>query len=355
MDKKKNNKSRKKPLPGWAFYSILIASMIAIVFVCIILVGHYESHVHGFNTSDKVIQVFLKAFGDVDTVKMKQCVYDDETGFVKNNIDNALEMHDSIELNMDDMNISSASITGNDLTKLQTDNNKNITEAKFNKVELPMTQIINKKAYSVVQTYNITTVKIDEKWFIANIETVSNKIINSEDDDKIQTDSKISIPDTTIDYEDAISISLDDEYSKYIGNESTGYIKVGKDWKPYTAEGYAIDKATSEVDYVSADNSSILTIATLDLGDISLEEYGSNIYTQIADDSDAVNVTADEEKVGEYTAKRVFGYYSSDSIYYTMLLWKTSESDTNVHCLLLQFKPEHRNDYKYITTFTTKK
>ena len=351
-NKRRNNNKNKKSLPNWALYSIVVGVFLLIVIAYVLIVGHRESNIHGFDTSKEVINTFLKSFGDADTVRMQQCVIDDDSDFVKKNMDTAIELHDDIELDLDNVYIGETPIEDDDLEKLKTETNKDISEAIISHVELPMTQIINDKAYAVVQIYNIMTVKIEDKWFIVNIETLENKVINSEDDFDTEGNPIDHRINTDTDYHDAITVSLDDKYSTFIGNKDVGFIKVGKDWKPYEEEGYKFENAVSQIDYISADKSSIITLASLDVGDLTPEEYGSNIYYQIEQDSDATDLTAAEEMVGPYKTKQIFCHYTSDDIYFTMCFWKAPEQDDKLHCLMMQFKPEHRNDYKYITTFT---
>lgn len=146
----------------------------------------------GFDSSDEAIEAYWQAYSDCSKKGFKSCfpredllkdgaeVDCDEV--IEEQLDNAKSIQDSIDIHVDDLRIESGELDIDDLDEAFT-SAYYIEKARLSVVTVPMTQDVDGEEYEVEDKYEITTVRIDGRWYIVLVESLGADVVTSEKTD----------------------------------------------------------------------------------------------------------------------------------------------------------------------------
>lgn len=146
----------------------------------------------GFDSSDEAIEAYWQAYSDCSKKGFESCfpredllkdgakVNGDEV--IEEQLDNAEAIQDSIDIHVDDIRIESGELDIDDLDESYTDAYY-VEKARLSVVTVPMTQDVDGKEYKIEDKYEITTARIDGRWYIVLVESLGADVVSSEEND----------------------------------------------------------------------------------------------------------------------------------------------------------------------------
>lgn len=146
----------------------------------------------GFDSSDEAIEAYWQAYSDCSKKGFESCfpredllkdgakVNGDEV--IEEQLDNAESIQDSIDIHVDDIRIESGELDIDDLDEAYTDAYY-VEKARLSVVTVPMTQDVDGKEYEIEDKYEITTARIDGRWYIVLVESLGADVVSSEEND----------------------------------------------------------------------------------------------------------------------------------------------------------------------------
>jgi hypothetical protein len=146
----------------------------------------------GFDSSDEAIEAYWQAYSDCSKKGFESCfpredllkdgakVNSDEV--IEEQLDNAESIQDSIDIHVDDIRIESGELDIDDLDEAYTDAYY-VEKARLSVVTVPMTQDVDGKEYEIEDKYEITTARIDGRWYIVLVESLGADVVSSEEND----------------------------------------------------------------------------------------------------------------------------------------------------------------------------
>lgn len=151
----------------------------------------------GFDSSDEAIEAYWQAYSDCSKKGFESCfpredllkdgakVNSDEV--IEEQLDNAESIQDSIDIHVDDIRIESGELDIDDLDEDYT-GAYYVEKARLSVVTVPMTQDVDGKEYEIEDKYEITTVRIDGRWYIVLVESLGADVVSSEENDGDETE-----------------------------------------------------------------------------------------------------------------------------------------------------------------------
>ncbi len=146
----------------------------------------------GFDSSDEAIEAYWQAYSDCSKKGFESCfpredllkdgAKVDGDKVIEEQLDNAEAIQDSIDIHVDDIRIESGELDIDDLDEAYT-GAYYVEKARLSVVTVPMTQDVDGKEYEVEDKYEITTARIDGRWYIVLVDSLGADVVSSEEND----------------------------------------------------------------------------------------------------------------------------------------------------------------------------
>lgn len=146
----------------------------------------------GFDSSDEAIEAYWQAYADCSKKGFESCfpredllkdgAKVDGDKVIEEQLDNAEAIQDSIDIHVDDIRIESGELDIDDLDESYTDAYY-VEKARLSVVTVPMTQDVDGKEYEVEDKYEITTARIEGRWYIVLVESLGADVVSSDEND----------------------------------------------------------------------------------------------------------------------------------------------------------------------------
>lgn len=145
----------------------------------------------GFDSSDEAIEAYWQAYSDCSKKGFESCfpredllkdgAKVDADEVIKEQLDNAKSIQDSVDIHVDDIRIESGELDIDDLDDSYTDAYY-VEKARLSVVTVPMTQTVDGEEYGVEDKYEITTARIEDRWYIVLVEGLGADVVSSDKD-----------------------------------------------------------------------------------------------------------------------------------------------------------------------------
>ncbi len=160
---------------------------------------------------------------------------------------------------------------------------------------------------------------------------ITIKVLTSNDSSEEEKDTKVEYQDT-----------------RRVGNDVYGYISIPSEWIKLE-DSHSVD---SVLQYTDVENVYVVSMDVFDKGSKSLEYYADNILNQTVTNG-AKNTKVSDNKLDNYDAKVLSGYYEEDGKWF--VIWCFITGDNKVHWIGVEAPDQESEYYNIPTTFSLKK
>ena len=323
------------------FYSIAGILVIGILLVIAYFVGDYKYKSQGYETSDLVVKNYIDGIETADNNKLRNCfslytlnnetLYNQQVDIAKNNA-----IHKT-KIDADSLTITSSPYSVEDIINNLRNpyiTNANLVDASFK--SSASNDYLNCQQFSY---YKLITYEFESEWYVYAAQKI-HEVTDSASHKK--TNQSINIIENS-------EVNLLDVQK--VGSKDVGYVLIDKQWQENQAA--LIDELSSIKSYTNTDGTAIITLATTTSYD-SLADLTAHITQNMLDQNPdiAINdVFRTETDFCGYTAVQMF-YLTESNTHNMTWLFKTNESDKEIHLISYDYTSQNSNFVNYVYTFT---
>ena len=320
------------------FITVSILIIIALCFIGILLNGYHLLSNQGFTSNDALIRSYLTAVdnNDKNTIKQSFCVFaTDYNDIVFQQCQYADSYHAQLSFNKDSVKIESTDCTSND--EIKSSINIPADTIMYNIVGVNATKINNNITYNTNDEYQIITYKYQEKWYIWSLSSTETVISGT---DKDGNDIDISKFQNHAD--------LSSDKTMIVGNETVGFIIIGKDWIDASA-GNDDNLAESIIAYTDPDNTMAISLSAI-TSETDAASIADETYKNLSNDQSISDLMIETDSIGTYPASKLS--YTMNGSYFVTWIFDAPVKDAYTHCIKIESTKRTLNKATdYIETF----
>ncbi|MBO4928471.1 MAG: hypothetical protein J5379_09525 [Clostridiales bacterium] len=170
-----------------AVTAVVMCFSISACSINITLNGKKKTQKNGFASSEEAIRAYWKAFSDCKKKEFQEVFPDpDAIKKGKTNIDELIDsslqqakaVKDSVVIDLEGIEVETEKYDVDDIDS-GIEKAYDIEKAEVSEVVVPLIQTVDGTDYQVEDIYEIITVRIDGKWFVANVEETDVRLLDA--------------------------------------------------------------------------------------------------------------------------------------------------------------------------------